>query len=68
MIEEGALADILIVEGNPQEELTVLGGQNKWFLDKEVPEPSKTLCVIMKDGKLHKILHGYLLGKKGTTQ
>jgi hypothetical protein len=37
------------VDGNLQEDITVLGGQTKWFLDKEVPEPIKTLCVIMQD-------------------
>ena len=41
----GALADILIVDCSPQEDITVLGGQTKWFLDKEVPEPIKTLRV-----------------------
>ncbi len=29
VIEEGALADIFIVDGNPQEDITVLGGQIK---------------------------------------
>ena len=31
VIEEGALADILIVDGNPLEDLSVLGASPKWF-------------------------------------
>lgn len=30
-VEEGALADILIVDGNPLEDLSVLGASPKWF-------------------------------------
>ena len=53
VIEEGALADILIVEGNPLEDMRVLGAQTSVF---EAPKPTeiKTLKVIMKDGKIYK--------------
>jgi imidazolonepropionase-like amidohydrolase len=42
VIEEGAYADILIVEGNPLEDIRILG------------EPEKNMKVIMKDGKIYK--------------
>ncbi len=31
MIEEGAYADILLGDGNPLEDITVIGGSEKWF-------------------------------------
>lgn len=42
VIEEGAYADILLVDGNPLEDLTLFN------------KPEKTLVLIMKDGKIYK--------------
>ena len=42
VIEEGAYADILVVDGNPLKDLLLL--ENPW----------KNLSVIMKDGKIYK--------------
>jgi imidazolonepropionase-like amidohydrolase len=42
VIQEGAYADILIVDGNPLEDILLLG------------DPSKNLSVIMKDGVIYK--------------
>ena len=42
LVEDGALADVLLVDGNPLADLKLL----------ETPE--KNLLVIMKDGKIHK--------------
>jgi imidazolonepropionase-like amidohydrolase len=42
VIEEGAYADLLIVEGNPLENIRLL------------EEPEKNLALIMKDGKIYK--------------
>jgi imidazolonepropionase-like amidohydrolase len=42
VIEDGALADLLLVDGNPVENLALLA------------DPSKNLLVIMKDGAIHK--------------
>jgi len=53
VIEEGALADILIVDGNPLEDIFVLGASKEWF-KAPPPEPITTLRVIMKDGKVYK--------------
>lgn len=54
VIEEGALADILIVDGNPLEDITVLGANEK-YLDAERREQGiPSLRLIMKDGKIYK--------------
>jgi imidazolonepropionase-like amidohydrolase len=42
VVEEGALADVLLVDGNPLEDLTL------------VANPSKNFLVIMKDGTIYK--------------
>ena len=42
VVEEGALADLLLVDGNPIEDV------------KLVADPAKNFLVIMKDGKIHK--------------
>lgn len=41
-IEADAFADILVVEGNPLEDLSVIG------------DPERTMKLIMKDGRIHK--------------
>ena len=53
VIEEGALADILLIDGNPLEDLTVLGANSKWF-DAETPQEIQTINIIMKDGVIYK--------------
>ncbi len=42
VVEAGALADLLLVDGNPLDDITLLA------------DPEKNLVVIMKDGKVHK--------------
>ena len=42
VIEEGALADLLVIDGNPLEHIEL------------VARPDKSLMIIMKDGKLYK--------------
>jgi len=53
VVEVGAYADLLLVDGNPLEDITVIGGNEKWF-DAEPREGIETLKVIMKDGKIYK--------------
>ncbi len=54
VIEEGALADILVVDGNPLEDITVIGGNPKWFSAESRGKGIETIRVIMKDGKIYK--------------
>ena len=41
-VREGALADLLIVDGNPMEDVSLLA------------DPDKNLRLIMKDGEIYK--------------
>jgi imidazolonepropionase-like amidohydrolase len=50
VVEEGALADLLLVDGNPIDNI------------KLIEDPTKNFVVIMKDGKIYKNL---LVGKSG---
>ena len=54
VIEEGAYADILLVDGNPLEDLSVIGTSDKWFDAPEPPASPETIRIIMKDGKIYK--------------
>jgi imidazolonepropionase-like amidohydrolase len=42
VIEEGAYADLLIIEGNPMQDITILA------------DPENNLRLIMKDGVIYK--------------
>lgn len=53
VVEEGAYADLLLVDGNPLEDITVIGGNEKWF-EAEPRHGLDTLRIIMKDGKVYK--------------
>jgi len=53
-IEVGKLADILIVDGNPLEDFSVVGTGTKWFGAEPRPESPETIRIIMKDGKIYK--------------
>jgi imidazolonepropionase-like amidohydrolase len=44
VVEEGALADLLLVDGDPLKDL------------KLIADPARNFVVIMKDGKIHKNL------------
>ncbi|WP_246139551.1 metal-dependent hydrolase family protein [Phaeobacter marinintestinus] len=54
VIEAGAYADILLVDGNPLEDFSVLGTSDKWFDGPERPDSPETIRVIMKDGVFYK--------------
>lgn len=54
VIEAGALADLILIDGNPLEDITTIGGTDAWFdADPEYKE-IETLKVIMKDGQIYK--------------
>jgi len=54
VIETGAYADLLLVDGNPLEDLSVIGANDKWFDAPEPPESPKAIRFIMKDGVIYK--------------
>ena len=54
VIEEGAYADLLLVDGNPLEDLSVIGANAKWFDAPARSQDLKTMRIIMKDGKIYK--------------
>ena len=54
VIAEGAYADILLVDGNPLEDISVIGGTTKWFDADPEWKPIETLDLIMKDGVIYK--------------
>jgi len=55
VIEPGAYADIILIEGNPLEDMTVLGARPKMFEGEPRKEEGfKTMKLIMKDGKIYK--------------
>ena len=55
VIKEGAYADILLIDGNPLEDITVIGGSKELFdaPDRKAGEIS-TIDLIMKDGVIYK--------------
>ena len=53
VIEEGAAADILLVDGNPVEDLSVIGAVPHWF-DAPPRDGVETIRIIMKDGVIYK--------------
>jgi imidazolonepropionase-like amidohydrolase len=54
VIETGAYADLLIVDGNPLEDITVIGANPKYFDSKPRAKGIPSIKVIMKDGKIYK--------------
>ncbi|MEM9393466.1 MAG: amidohydrolase family protein [Pseudomonadota bacterium] len=54
VIEEGAYADILILDGNPLEDFSVTGTGDQWFGADPRPDSPETIQIIMKDGVIYK--------------
>ena len=54
VIEPGAYADILVVDGNPLEDLSAIGADAGWFNATPRSDDVKPIRVIMKDGKVYK--------------
>jgi imidazolonepropionase-like amidohydrolase len=53
VIQEGAYADILLVDGNPLEDITVIGAVDEWFTAPD-RDGVETIRIIMKDGLIYK--------------
>jgi imidazolonepropionase-like amidohydrolase len=54
VIEADAAADILIIDGNPLEDISLIGGNEKWFDADPEWKPIDTIQLIMKDGVIFK--------------
>lgn len=54
VIEEGAYADILLIDGNPLEDFSVVGTGDEWFTAPPRPDSPETIRLIMKDGVIFK--------------
>jgi imidazolonepropionase-like amidohydrolase len=54
VIEEGAYADLLLIDGNPLEDITVIGGTDKWFDAEPEFKLVKTIHLVMKDGNIYR--------------
>ncbi len=54
VIEKGAYADLLLLDGNPLEDFSVVGTGDKWFGADPRPESPETIRIIMKDGVIYK--------------
>ncbi|MFD0911831.1 amidohydrolase family protein [Ruegeria arenilitoris] len=54
VIEEGAYADILLIDGNPLEDFSVVGTGDQWFGADPRPDSPETIRLIMKDGVTYK--------------
>ncbi len=55
VVEVGAYADLLIVDGNPLEDISVIGGNPKWFDAAPREQDIPSIKMIMKDGVIYKI-------------
>jgi imidazolonepropionase-like amidohydrolase len=54
VIEDGAYADIILVDGNPLEDLAAVGASMKYF-DADLRGPSiDSIRLIMKGGRIYK--------------
>ncbi len=54
VIAPGAYADLLIVDGNPLQDITVIGGTDQWFDAPPDWRPIETIRVVMLGGAVYK--------------
>ncbi|CUK13974.1 dihydroorotase [Shimia thalassica] len=55
VIQEGAYADILLIDGNPLEDITLIGGSQELFdAPDRKPGEIEAMVLIMKDGVIYK--------------
>ena len=53
VVEEGAYADLLLIDGNPLEDLSVIGAVEQWF-GAPPRDGVETMRIIMKNGVIYK--------------
>ncbi|TRX55707.1 metal-dependent hydrolase family protein [Thalassomonas sp. M1454] len=54
VIEVGAYADILLLDGNPLKDFSIVGTGDKWFGAEKRSDSPETIKLIMKDGVIYK--------------
>jgi len=54
VIEAGAYADLLLVDGNPLEDISVIGGTEQWFDADPEFKLIPTIHLVMKDGRIYR--------------
>jgi imidazolonepropionase-like amidohydrolase len=54
VIEPGAYADLLLVDGNPLEDISVIGGTEQWFDADPEFKLIPTIHLVMKDGRIYR--------------
>jgi imidazolonepropionase-like amidohydrolase len=54
IIAEGTYADLLLVDGNPLEDISVIGGSEAWWDADPEWKPIETIRLIMKNGVIYK--------------
>jgi imidazolonepropionase-like amidohydrolase len=54
VIEAGAYADLLVVDGNPLEDIKAIGANPKYFDSEPREKGISSIKLIMKDGKIYK--------------
>jgi imidazolonepropionase-like amidohydrolase len=61
VIEEGAYADLILVDGNPLKDISVIGGNQQWFDAEPEYKLIPTIHLVMKDGRIYRNeINGYL--------
>ncbi len=54
VIEKGAYADILLVDGNPLKDIGAIGAEKRWFDAPPGSQDIPPIRLIMNDGKIYK--------------
>ena len=54
VIQEGAYADVLLVDGNPLEDISAIGGNPEWFSAAPRGQEVESIRLIMKNGVIYK--------------
>ncbi|QFU77399.1 amidohydrolase family protein [Halioglobus maricola] len=54
VVQEGAYADLLLVDGNPLEDISVIGGTTQWFDADPEFKLIPTIQIVMKGGNIYR--------------
>ncbi|MEP4485475.1 MAG: amidohydrolase family protein [Halioglobus sp.] len=54
LVKEGAYADLILVDGNPLEDITVIGGTDKWWTAEPEYKVIPSIHLVMKGGNIYR--------------